>query len=53
MIIIIFIEVLNFSHGQVHEVLLHFIIVLGLLKKLEAKKLSILEKMPCTILTCH
>ena len=42
-----------FNHGQAHKVLLHFINVSGLLKKLEAKKLGILEKMPCTTLTCH
>ena len=39
------------SHRQVQEVLLHFIVVSGLFKEMEAKKISILEK--CLVLSLN
>ena len=36
------------NHRQVQEILLHFIVVSGLFKEMEAKKFSILEK--CLVL---
>ena len=53
MIIIIFLQVFKFlvTVKSRTEVLLHFIVVSGLLKKTEAKKVSILEK--CLVLSLH
>ena len=50
-IIFFFFRLKIFSRGQVHEALLHFIVLLGLLKKIEAKNFSILEE--CYILSLH